>query len=131
MGLKFSLPSDIYDASQLSTRKILTTSENEDIKGLYNLTKAKHLKHDDVLRNSTNNNNPPKKQLRMNNIEGILNDLNQLKEQNTIIKTISELCSATFLIKWQKLCETLPANIFIFIRKALIFNLPVNTNLYR
>ena len=88
--------------SQLSTRKILTKSENEDIKGLYDLTKVKHLKHDDILSNS-NNNNPPKKQLRMNNIEGILNDLNQLKEQNTIIKTISELCSTTFFNQMAKI----------------------------
>ena len=32
---------------------------------------------------------------------------------------------------WQKMCEKIPQNIFIFVRKVLIFNLATNANLLR
>ena len=35
------------------------------------------------------------------------------------------------MINWQKVCDDLPKNIYVFIRKALIFILPNNTNLLR
>ena len=129
LGLKFSLPSDIYDSCQLTTRKILDTSENREMKELYSLTKTKYSKQDNILHN--NNNIDPKKHLQISKIRSILDDLTGLKEQNTIIRTISELCTANSLIKWQKICDQLPENIFKFIRKALIFNLPVNSNLQK
>ena len=128
LGLKFSFPSDIYEESQLTTRKILCSSENKEIKELYELTKAKHINLHSLLNDSQKNS---KKNLQINNVNKILCDLKELKEQNVIIQTISESCSANSLIKWQKICETLPQNIFTFVRKALIFNLPINGNLQR
>ena len=128
LGLKFSFPSDIYEESQLTTRKILCSSENKEIKELYELRKAKHINIHSLLNDSQKNS---KQTLQINNVNKILCDLKELKEQNVIIQTISESCSANSLIKWQKICETLPQNIFTFVRKALIFILLVNVNLQR
>ena len=52
-----------------------------------------------------------------------------LKEQNVIINNLQKLCDVTTIISWQKLCERLPKNIFIFPKKALMFSLPNNSNL--
>ena len=53
LGLKFSLPSDIYACCQLSTRNILKTSENLEMQELYQLTKHKFIKKD-VIANKKN-----------------------------------------------------------------------------
>ena len=54
-----------------------------------------------------------------------------MQEQNSIISSITQQCTAHSLIAWQRVCESLPENIFVFIRKALIFSLCTNTNLVR
>ena len=41
-GMKFTLPSDTYNSSQLTTRNILTQSENLEIRDLYKATAPKH-----------------------------------------------------------------------------------------
>ena len=53
LGLKFSLPSDIYACCQLSTRNILKTSENLEMQVLYQLTKHIFIKKD-VIANKKN-----------------------------------------------------------------------------
>ena len=86
LGLKFSFPSDIYEESQLTTRKILWSSENREIKELYDLTKAKHINVHSLL--NTDNQTKTKKKLQHNNINKIICDLKELKEQSVIINTI-------------------------------------------
>ena len=53
LGLKFSLPYDIYARCQLTTRNILKTSQNLEIEELYQLTKYTFIK-EDVVANKTN-----------------------------------------------------------------------------
>ena len=54
-----------------------------------------------------------------------------LKEQNTITDSISQQCSCSSINQWQKVCEGLPQNIFIFVGKEIILQLANNTNLFR
>ena len=52
-------------------------------------------------------------------------------KQNVNLQAIIQPCSCNSLTNWQKVCSDLPENIYVFIRKALIFTLPNNTNLLR
>ena len=65
------------------------------------------------------------------NIEKILGDIHRLKEENVILQAITKSRSCNALINWQKVCDDFPKNIYVFIRKVLIFTLPNNTNLLR
>ena len=56
-----------------------------------------------------------------------LDGIKGLKEQNTIIDSISQQCSC-LMNQWQKVCERLPQNIFIFVRKPIILQLANNKN---
>ena len=129
LGLKFSLPSDIYKASQLTTRSILQKSNNNEIKELYHLTKSNFVSQDVLLHQEK----PVKVSDRyaVETAKEILSEISTLKEQNCILNVIAEKCTSSSLIEWQKVCDRLPKNIFVFVRKALIFCLPNNTNLFR
>ena len=59
-----------------------------------------------------------------------LEGIKELKEQNNIIDSISQQCSCS-MNQWQKVCEGLPQNIFIFVRKPIILQLANNKNLFR
>ena len=48
-----------------------------------------------------------------------------------VTDSISQQCSCSSINQWQKVCEGLPQNIFIFVRKALILELANNTKLLR
>ena len=54
-----------------------------------------------------------------------------LKEQNTIIDSISQQCSCSTINQWQRVCEGLLQRIFILVRKTIILQLANNTNLFR
>ena len=94
--MKFSLPSDIYRFSQLSKRKILKNSVNEEMKELYKLTVQKHRSEERLLTIETTKN--PKDRLNNEIIESIVNDFSNLKEQNVIIEKLQQLCDATTII---------------------------------
>ena len=59
-----------------------------------------------------------------------LDGIKGLKEQNNIIDSISQQCSCS-MNQWQKVCEGLPQNIFIFVHKPIILQLANNKNLFR
>ena len=65
------------------------------------------------------------------NIEKILGDITESKEQSVLLQVIIQLCSCNALINWQKVCNNLPENIYIFLQKALISTSPINNNLLR
>ena len=129
LGMKFSLPSDVYKSSQLATRNILKSSKNEEINNLYKLTQTKYVSEDVIL--SQSQPRKPSDRLVKETVQKICNELHLLQEQNSIISSITQQCTAHSLIAWQRVCESLPENIFVFIRKALIFSLCTNTNLVR
>ena len=125
--MKFSLPSEVYKSSQLATRNILKSSKNEEINNLYKLTQTKYVSEDVIL--SKSQPRKPSNRLLKQTVQKICNELHLLQERNSIISSITQQCNAHSLIAWQKVCESLPENIFIFIRKALIFPLCTNANL--
>ena len=125
--MKFLLPSDIYKFCQQSKRNTLKKSLNDEIKELYKLTFQKHHSEERLLAVETTQ--KPKDRLDKEIIEG--KDFSNLKEQNVIINNLQKLCDVATIICWQKSCERLPKNIFIFAKKALVFRLPNNSNLKR
>ena len=44
---------------------------------------------------------------------------------------VSQQCSVNAFNQWQRVCENLPQNLFVFVRKAIILQLANNTNLLR
>ena len=72
----------------------------------------------------------PKDRLANKTLNKILDDIKELKEQKTIIDSISQQCSCS-INQWQKVCEGLPQNNFIFVRKPIILQLVNNKNLFR
>ena len=127
--MKFSLPSDVFVASQLTTRNILSKSSNNEIRELYRLTKQKFIKHDAIIEQDNPKN--PKDRLKNATIEKIINNLEGLKEQNVIISNISHQCSSSQITQWQAVCDSMPKNIYVFLRKAIIFTLANNSNLFK
>ena len=67
----------------------------------------------------------------MTTIKTILKDLSSLKEQNAIMNAVAEHCSSNFITLWQKVCDHLPKNLYVFTRKAIVFSLANSTNLAR
>ena len=49
LGMKFTLPSDTYNSSQLTTRNILKQSKNPEINSLYEATASKIIEADILL----------------------------------------------------------------------------------
>ena len=72
-----------------------------------------------------------KQQLTKETTENIMRNMEDLKEQNTILRYIRQYCSATFISNWHKMSQDLSANTFKFARKALIFSLANKSNLKR
>ena len=127
--MKFSLPSDVYLASQLITRKILKASDSKEIQEFYNISRTKYINEDVILQIETPKN--AKNNLTMATIKTILKDLSSLKEQNAIMNAVAEHCSSNFITLWQKVCDHLPKNLYVFTRKAIVFSLANSTNLAR
>ena len=127
--MKFTLPSDTYNSSQLATRNILKQPKNPEILDLYKASASKNIEADTILHQDKQKN--PKDRLVKKTVNKILDDMKGLKEQNTIIHSISQPCSCSSINQLQKVCEGLSQNIFIFVRKAIILQLASNTNLLR
>ena len=129
LGLKFSLPSDIFKNSQLTTRNILKNSKSKDIAEIHKSTQYKHIAEEFLLMKA--HTKKPRDGLKNETIEQISRSLGQLKEQNIILKMIQQHCLSSSIVEWQRVVDKLPENLFVFIRKALIFCLPNNSNLAR
>ena len=57
--------------------------------------------------------------------------LNKEIIEGGIVNNLQKLCDVTTIICWQKWCEMLPKNIFIFAKTAFVFSLPNSSNLKR
>ena len=128
-GMKFSLPSDVYLASQLTTQKILKASDSMEIEEFYNISQTKYINENVILQIETPKN--AKNNLTMATIKTILKDLSSLKEQNVITNAVAEHCSSNFITLWRKVCDHLPKNFYVFTRKAIVFSKANSTNLAR
>ena len=91
--MKFTLPSDTYNSSQLTTRNMLKQSKNPEMRDLYKATVPKNIEADTL----PHQNKPkiPKDRLVNKTVNKILDDMKGLKEQNAIIDSISQQCSCS------------------------------------
>ena len=67
--------------------------------------------------------------MRKETTEEIVKNLEGVKEQNTIMKQLKVLYTGKVIIQWNERAEQMTANTYEFATKALIFSLPINTNL--
>ena len=110
-------------------KKHLRKLQNLEIQELCQFTKHKFIK-EDVIANKTNNGKLSDRIVKQN-IKKILGDINGLKEQKVILQAITQSCSCNALINGQMVCDYLPENIYVFVRRPLIFTLLINSNLLR
>ena len=117
--MKFSLPSDMYLASQLITQKILKASDSKEIQEFYNISQTKYINEDVISQIEAPKN--AKNNLTMATIKTILKDLSSLKEQNAIMNAVAEHCSSNFITLWQKVCDHLPKKPLCFYQESYSF----------
>ena len=80
--MKFTLPSDPYTYSQLTTRSMLKQSKNPEIRILYEATAPKNIEADTLLHQDKPKNR--KDRLVNKTVNKILDNMKGVKEQNTI-----------------------------------------------
>ena len=87
------------------------------MRDLYKFTSPKNIVTDTLLHQDK----PKNTKVRLVNkkVNKILYGIKGLKEQNTIIDSISQHCSCS-INQWQKVCQGLPQSNFIFFRKPII-----------
>lgn len=129
LGIRLSFPSDLLKSCQLVKRSILKSSKNQEMKDLYKLTIAKHLEEERLLNDREKN--VANRLLRKETTDKIIRDMQGLKEQSVILKELRTLCTGTVINQWYNISQELTANIYRFTRQALIFSLPVKSNLKR
>ena len=129
LGIRMSLPSDIFKSCQLVKRSILKSSVNEEIREFYKLTAKKHAEEERLLQE--NDKNTAARIMRNEVNQGIINSMAGLKEQNSIMSVVKSLCTGKVINQWNRMSELMSANTYKFARKALILSLPVNNNLKR
>ena len=129
-GLYFKKVSQILKHCNLSMRRLLKNSKNHDITGMYNLTKSKFLNEERILRSETSKKKSSKMlQSELNN--KVSEHFDNLSEQNAITKVLKLYLTSKEITLWYDMTKLLPKNLFNFGRKALIFCLANNCNLYR
>ena len=127
-GLGFQLLSDVLKYCKLSMRQVLFKSINKEIQDLFHLTAGNYIHTDSLIVNCEGR---PRKEL-SNQIENnVLEHITTLKEQGTIMQIMRRVSSTKIISLWNKITVSMPKNIYVFIRKALIFSLPNNSNLKR
>ena len=133
LGMNIKSAKDIYEACKLTVRRILKESKNDEIKQLWKLTSVKHIKEDKLLQNANVNPQLLKRTIERENTtkrtENTWNKFMGLHEQNIIISFMLNICQVQHINKWQKMTTNLPANIYNFTRKGLIFSLSNGSNL--
>ena len=97
------------------------------MRDLYKLTVKKHIEEDRPL--NEREKTVANRLMRKETTEEIVKNLEGLKEQNTIMKQLKVLCTGKVITQWNEIAEQMTANTYKFARKALIFSLPINTNL--
>ena len=98
---------------------------NDRMIDLYKLTVKKHIEEDEHEKTVAN------RLIRKERNEDIVKNLEGVKEQNTIMKHLKVLYTGKVITQWNEISEQMTANPYKFARKALMFSLPINTNLKR
>ena len=132
-GFGFQLPSsnissNIFKFCKLSMRVILKKSKNKEIRALFKTTSTSNIAIDSVIVNNEDNPNLALKHQIENNV---LEHLAGLTEQNAVMQHMKMEATSKQISTRKQVCDRLPTNIFVFIRRALIFSLLNNSNLHR
>ena len=85
-GIHLSVPTDVLKSSQLVKRSILKTSTNKEMRDLYKLTVKKHIEEDKLL--NEREKTVANRLMRKETTKEIVENLEGLKEQNTIMKQL-------------------------------------------
>ena len=130
LGLDIPSLVEIEAKLKLTMRNSLKNSQNEDIKDLWTSTSYKYVASDSLLQNSK----PVKlvkKELKTLNIKNSLCHVKGLQLQGfSITAVIDNVCKKQITL-WSKYLETVPSQLFIFVRKAIVNQLPTRANLKR
>ena len=135
LGLNLKFPSDVFNSCQISTRRLLSSSLDPNIKRLYTLSKNQNnIIHDETVETAGPGDNHIVK-AKCNKIqqqkveESTWKEFLELKKQSLIIKSITEFLPSQRIFSWQKIVDKMPSNIFSFCRRAIILALPTKANL--
>ena len=99
------------------------------MRDLYKLTIKKHIEEDRLP--NEREKTVANRLMRKETTEEIVKNIEGLKEQNTIMKQLKVLSTGKVITQWNEIAEQMTANTYQFHRKALIFSLPITTNLKR
>ena len=135
LGINLKLPSNLFDSCQTSTRRLLRSSKDPNIKRLYTLSKnQKNVRQDEIVEAAGEGINYVVKKncnkiLKQKTEEATWEEFLNLKKENIIIKFITESLPVQRIRSWQYVVDRMPSNIYSFCRRALILALPTKANL--
>ena len=115
-GFGFKPPSDVFKFCKLSTRVILKKAENKEMKALFKTTNTSNIAIDSVI------DNPINLALKHQIENNVLEHLAGLTEQNALMQHMRMEATSKQISTWKQVCDRLPTNNFVFIRRALIFS---------
>ena len=109
LGLNFKLPTDIYKYCQVTTRRIMSSSKDPDIRKLYLASSSSNVVSDEIVEQAkASRNKNQKKQAKDLQTKQIMqstwSEFLQLKKENIIIKFLTDNVSLTRITSWQKSC---------------------------
>ena len=107
---------------------IVKKSKNKEIRALFKTTSTSNIVIDSVIVNNQDN---PNLALKHHIENSVLEHLAGLREQNALMQHMKMEATSKQNSTWKQVCDRLPTNIFVFIRWALIFSQPNNSNLHR
>ena len=138
LGFNLITAVNLCNGCQISLRKILKCSPNQEIRYLANLTETKNIRYDHVVNeaidsssNDANIKHWCNKIVKRTERGNTWTNFMGLKEQCIIIKFLIENCRASEISLWQDTVSKLTTNLFSFCRKSLIFCLSNASNLKR
>jgi len=127
-GFNLTLPSQLYERAQLTTRHSLYQSDDNIMREVFNQTKNPQI--DSFIQEDSNSHNSMKN-LKNKQLCDRQEQLSELKEQNLLINELSEELHKTEITEWCNHITTLTPSIANFARKAQIRCLATNANLQK
>ena len=130
LGTDLKLPSNIFNNCQTSTRWLLRSSKDPNIRRLYTLSQnQKSVSHDEIVEAAGVGMDHVVKRncdkiLKQKTEEATWKEFLDLKKQCIIIKFITEYLPVQRIRSWQHVVDRMPQNIYSFCRRALILALP-------
>jgi hypothetical protein len=118
-----------FERLQLSKRKALKNSPNENMRELWADSSHKNVRTDSLL--IANGGKRAKQILIQSQIEEASHHLLGLPCQGQSIKLVIDPIPKKYIVIWSNLIETLPGFLFNFVRKAFQSQLPTKANLLR